>query len=136
AAGGAHVVNNGAAALTLAARALAPEGNIVLSRGEMVAIGDAFRIPELLESVRTRIRDGSTTNRVRSDDYRDSIDENTGFVLKVHTSNFTVRGFTAEVPVGQLSGLDVPVVADIGSGLLARHPRLPHEPDVTTTLRE
>ena len=136
AAGGAHVVNNGAAALTLAARALAPEGNIVLSRGEMVEIGDGFRIPELLESVGTRIREVGTTNRVRFDDYRDSIDENTGFVLKVHTSNFTVRGFTAEVPVGQLSGLDVPVVADIGSGLLARHPRLPHEPDVTTTLRE
>src|SRR5699024_11508290 len=91
AAGGAHVVNNGAAALTLAARALAPEGNIVLSRGEMVEIGDGFRIPELLESVGTRIREVGTTNRVRFDDYRDSIDENTGFVLKVHTSNFTVR---------------------------------------------
>ena len=135
-AGGAHVVNNGAAALTLAARALAPEGNIVLSRGEMVEIGDGFRIPELLESVGTRIREVGTTNRVRFDDYRDAIDENTGFVLKVHTSNFTVRGFTAEVPVSQLSGLDVPVVADIGSGLLTRHPRLPHEPDVTTALND
>ncbi len=135
AAGDAHVVNNGAAALALVARALAPDLEIVIARGEMVEIGDGFRLPELLESLGARIREVGTTNRVRFEDYADAVTERTGFVLKVHPSNFRVEGFTASVPVSELARLTVPVVVDIGSGLLAPHPRLPEEPDAQTTLR-
>ena len=134
AAGDAHVVNNGAAALALVTRALAADLEIVVARGEMVEIGDGFRIPELLESLGATIREVGTTNRVRLDDYAGAITERTGFVLKVHPSNFRVEGFTASVPVAELARLEVPVVVDIGSGLLAPHPRLPDEPDAQTTL--
>ncbi|RRO20583.1 L-seryl-tRNA(Sec) selenium transferase [Saccharopolyspora rhizosphaerae] len=132
----AHVVNNGAAALALAATALAADREIVLSRGEMVEIGDGFRIPDLLTSTGARLREIGTTNRVRLDDYRQALSADTGFVLKIHPSNFVISGFTAEVPVGELRGLDVPVVADIGSGLLRPEPALPDEPDAATTLAD
>jgi L-seryl-tRNA(Ser) seleniumtransferase len=128
------VVNNGAAALGLAACALAQGREIVVARGELVEIGDGFRIPELLESVGARLREVGTTNRVRIEDYRAAVGEHTAFVLKVHPSNFRVEGFTSSVAIGELAGLGVPVVADIGSGLLAPHPRLPEEPDATTAL--
>jgi L-seryl-tRNA(Ser) seleniumtransferase len=134
-AGGVHVVNNGAAALALATCALAMGRTVVVARGELVEIGDGFRIPELLESVGATLREVGTTNRVRPADYRDAIDESTAFVLKVHPSNFRVEGFTSSVPVGELSTLPVPVIADLGSGLLAPHPRLPDEPDAATVLR-
>jgi L-seryl-tRNA(Ser) seleniumtransferase len=136
AAGGVHVVNNGAAALALVTVALAaPSRNIVVARGELVEIGDGFRIPELIESVGGRLREVGTTNRVRADDYRDAVDDDTAFVLKVHPSNFVVTGFTSRVSVDELAVLPVPVVADIGSGLLDPHPRLPHEPSASASLR-
>jgi L-seryl-tRNA(Ser) seleniumtransferase len=131
-----HVVNNGAAALVLAATALAAGREIVLSRGEMVEIGDGFRIPELLESTGARLREVGTTNRVTRGDYAAAVGPQTGFVLKVHPSNFRITGFTSSVPIKELTGLGVPVVADIGSGLLAPHPELPEEPDAATTLAQ
>ncbi|MFC7406568.1 L-seryl-tRNA(Sec) selenium transferase [Georgenia alba] len=134
-AGGVHVVNNGAAALTLAALALAAGRSVVLARGEMVEIGDGFRVPELLTSVGVELREVGTTNRVRLEDYADAVDEDTAFVLKVHPSNFRVSGFVSSVDVADLATLPVPVVADIGSGLLAPHPLLPEEPDAATALR-
>ncbi len=134
-AGGVHVVNNGAAALALVACALAAGRTVVVARGEMVEIGDGFRIPELLESVGARLREVGTTNRVRLEDYVAAVDETTAFVLKVHPSNFRVEGFTSSVPVADLATLPVPLVHDIGSGLLTTHPRLPHEPDATSSLR-
>jgi L-seryl-tRNA(Ser) seleniumtransferase len=134
-AGGVHVVNNGAAALALVGCALGAGREVVVARGEMVEIGDGFRIPELLESVGVRLREVGTTNRVRLSDYEAAIGSETAFVLKVHPSNFRVEGFTSSVPVDQLAALGVPVVADIGSGLLAPHPRLPDEPDAASTLR-
>ena len=134
AAGGVAVVNNGAAALVLAATALAAGREIVLARGEMVEIGDGFRIPELLESTGAHLREVGTTNRVAREDYTAAIGPQTAFVLKVHPSNFRISGFTSSVPVAQLTGLGVPLVADIGSGLLAPHPALPEEPDAATTL--
>jgi len=134
-AGAVHVVNNGAAALSLVALALAQDREIVVARGELVEIGDGFRIPELLESMGCRLREVGTTNRVRLKDYTAAIGERTGFVLKVHPSNFRVEGFTSSVPVADLARLDVPLVVDIGSGLLAPHPRLPDEPDAATVLR-
>jgi L-seryl-tRNA(Ser) seleniumtransferase len=135
-AGGVHVVNNGAAALVLTATALAAGREIVVSRGELVEIGDGFRLPDLLESTGARLREVGTTNRTSLADYTDAVGPATGFVLKVHPSNFVVRGFTSAVDVAGLAGLGVPVVADIGSGLLAPDPLLPAEPDAATTLRD
>jgi len=131
-----HVVNNGAAAIVLAATALAAGREIVIARGEMVEIGDGFRLPNLLESTGARLREVGTTNRVTIADYAAAVCADTGFVLKVHPSNFVVTGFTSSVPVRELAGLDVPVVADIGSGLLQPQPLLPLEPDATTSLRD
>ncbi|MER5454548.1 L-seryl-tRNA(Sec) selenium transferase [Micromonospora sp. NPDC002389] len=130
-----HVVNNGAAALVLAATALAADAEIVVSRGELVEIGDGFRLPDLLTSTGARLREVGTTNRTTVADYAAAIGPETGFVLKVHPSNFRVTGFTSAVPVRRLAGLGVPVVVDIGSGLLAPDPLLPDEPDAATTLR-
>jgi len=134
AAGGVHVVNNGAAALTLVTCALAMGRNVIVARGEMVEIGDGFRIPELIESVGATLREVGTTNRVRLADYEAAIDDDTAYVLKVHPSNFIVSGFTSTVAVSELSRLPVPVVADIGSGLLVPHPRLPDEPSASAWL--
>lgn len=130
-----HVVNNGAAALVLVATALAAGKEIIVSRGELVEIGDGFRLPDLLRSTGARLREIGTTNRTALADYRTAIGPETGFVLKVHPSNFVLNGFTASVPVAQLATVGVPVVADIGSGLLAPEPLLPHEPDAASTLR-
>ncbi len=129
------VVNNGAAALVLATTALAAGREVVVSRGEMVEIGDGFRLPDLIESTGARLREVGTTNRTHLRDYADAIGDQTGCVLKVHPSNFRVEGFTSEVGVRELAGLGVPVVADVGSGLLAPHPLLPDEPDARTALR-
>ena len=134
-AGGVHVVNNGAAALALVTCALAQGREIVVARGELVEIGDGFRIPELLESMGARLREVGTTNRVRLADYAAAIGEQTAFVLKVHPSNFVVSGFTSSMSVKELATLPATVVADIGSGLLAPHPRLPDEPSAAAALR-
>lgn len=135
-AGGVHVVNNNAAALLLTAMTLAPGKEIVVSRGELIEIGDGFRLPELMESTGSRIREVGTTNRTHLRDYADALGPDTGFILKVHPSNYSVSGFTSTVEVPELAGLDVPLVADIGSGLLSPHPLLPDEPDATTMLRD
>ncbi|WP_445516992.1 L-seryl-tRNA(Sec) selenium transferase [Streptomyces sp. NEAU-174] len=131
----AHVVNNGAAALVLVATALAAGKEIVISRGEMVEIGDGFRLPDLLVSTGARLREVGTTNRTSAADYAAAIGPETAFVLKVHPSNFRVTGFTRAAGTGELAALGVPVVVDIGSGLLAPHPLLPDEPDAETRLR-
>jgi len=130
-----HVVNNNAAALVLAATALAAGREIVVSRGELIEIGDGFRLPELLESTGARIREVGTTNRTAAADYAAAIGPDTAFVLKVHPSNYRIEGFTASAAVADLAALGVPVVADIGSGLLVPHPLLPAEPDAASWLR-
>ncbi len=132
------VVNNCAAALALVATALGQGRELVLARGELVEIGDGFRIPELLQSTGARLREVGTTNRVTVEDYRAALSPDTGAVLKVHPSNFVVRGFTRAAAVdelaGALAGTGVPLVADVGSGLLRAHPLLPDEPDLQSTL--
>ncbi|MEV0593468.1 L-seryl-tRNA(Sec) selenium transferase [Nonomuraea cavernae] len=133
---GVHVVNNNAAALVLVATALAAGREIVISRGELVEIGDGFRIPDLLVSTGARLREVGTTNRTSYDDYAAAVGPETGCLLKVHPSNFRVEGFTGSVEVPALTGLGVPLVVDIGSGLLTREPLLPDEPDAATVLRE
>jgi L-seryl-tRNA(Ser) seleniumtransferase len=132
-----HVVNNGAAALVLAATVLAAGREIVVSRGELVEIGDGFRLPDLLVSTGARLREVGTTNRTVLADYAAAIGPGTGFVLKVHPSNFVVSGFTSSVPVRELAEVcgAVPLVADIGSGLLGPDPLLPGEPDAASALR-
>jgi L-seryl-tRNA(Ser) seleniumtransferase len=130
-----HVVNNNAAALVLAATALAAGREIVVSRGELIEIGDGFRLPELLESTGAKIREVGSTNRTSVADYAAAIGPRTGFVLKVHPSNYRIEGFTESAGVSDLAGLGAPVVGDIGSGLLAPHPALPDEPDAATWLR-
>jgi L-seryl-tRNA(Ser) seleniumtransferase len=129
------VVNNNAAALVLAATALASGLEIVVSRGELIEIGDRFRLPDLLESTGARLREVGTTNRTAVADYADAIGTDTAFILKVHPSNYLISGFTAQAGVADLAQLGVPVVFDIGSGLLTRQPLLPDEPSADTALR-
>jgi L-seryl-tRNA(Ser) seleniumtransferase len=130
------LVNNGAAALVLATTALAAGREVIISRGEMVEIGDGFRLPELIASTGARLHEVGTTNRVTRADYADAINADTGCILKVHPSNFRIEGFTSSVSIEELAGLRVPVLADVGSGLLAPHPLLPDEPDIATALGE
>ena len=130
------VVNNGAAALVLATTTLASRREVVVSRGEMVEIGDGFRLPDLIASTGARLREVGTTNRTHLRDYSDAIGPETGCILKVHPSNFRVDGFTSAVGLRALTDLGVPVVMDVGSGLLAPDPALPDEPDAATALRE
>ena len=132
----AGVVNNNAAALVLAATALAAGREIIISRGELIEIGDRFRLPDLLASTGARLREVGTTNRTSVEDYQQAIGADTGFILKVHPSNYRVEGFTREASVAELAALEVPLVHDIGSGLLAPHPLLPAEPDAATSLRD
>jgi L-seryl-tRNA(Ser) seleniumtransferase len=129
-----HVVNNNAAALVLAATALAAGREIIVSRGELIEIGDGFRLPDLLESTGARIREVGTTNRTTVADYAAAIGPQTAFALKVHPSNYRIEGFTATVSIAELAGLSVPVVGDIGSGLLSPHSLLPDEPDAGSWL--
>jgi L-seryl-tRNA(Ser) seleniumtransferase len=132
------VVNNNAAALVLAATALAgpdvPE--IVVSRGELIEIGDRFRLPDLLACTGATLREVGTTNRTTAADYAEAVGPRTAFILKVHPSNFRIEGFTAAAGVPAVAELGVPVVFDIGSGLLTPHPLLPDEPSAATALRD
>jgi L-seryl-tRNA(Ser) seleniumtransferase len=130
------VVNNGAAALVLATTTLAAGREVIVSRGEMVEIGAGFRLPDLIESTGARLREVGTTNRTHLRDYVDAIGPETGCILKVHPSNFRVDGFTTAVGLAELSDLGVPLVMDVGSGLLAPDPALPDEPDAATALRQ
>jgi L-seryl-tRNA(Ser) seleniumtransferase len=132
----AGVVNNNAAALVLAATVLAAGREIVISRGELIEIGDRFRLPDLLTSTGARLTEVGTTNRTTVADYEQAITADTALILKVHPSNYKVEGFTKSAAVGELAGLGVPLVHDIGSGLLAPHPLLPDEPDAATSLRD
>ena len=113
------VVNNGAGALLLVLAALAAGRAVVVSRGELVEIGGGFRVPEVMAQSGARLVEVGTTNRTRRPDYADAVaaDEPALF-LKVHQSNYRIVGFTEAVEVRTLAGLGVPVVADIGSGLL------------------
>ncbi|OFO97029.1 L-selenocysteinyl-tRNA(Sec) synthase [Corynebacterium sp. HMSC034H07] len=131
------VVNNGASALLLATAALAPGKEVIISRGELIEIGAGFRLPELIESTATRLREVGATNRTHVADYERALGENTGAILKVHPSNFLISGFTSSVPVADLRRLtDLPLIVDIGSGLLAPDEVLPEEPSASEALRD
>ncbi len=132
------IVNNGAAALVLATTALAAGREVVVSRGEFVEIGAGFRLSDLIESTGARLREVGTTNRTHLRDYEGALGPDTGCVLKVHPSNFRVEGFTSTVALEDLGTVTranaVPLVADLGSGLLAPDSHLPDEPDVASAL--
>lgn len=134
------VVNNGAAALVLATTALAGTGEVVLSRGEMIEIGAGFRLPDLIASTGARLCEVGTTNRTHLGDYTDAFGDSTGCVLSIHTSNYRVIGFTSTVPICELAPachqVGLPLVADLGSGLLEPESLLPGEPDARTALRD
>ena len=134
-AGDVAVVNNGAAALLLAITVLAAGREVLVSRGELVEIGDGFRLPDLLVATGARLREVGTTNRTALEDYAAAMGPQTGCILKVHPSNFRITGFTSDVAVSALATLGPPVVADVGSGLLHPDPLLPDEPDITSALR-
>jgi L-seryl-tRNA(Ser) seleniumtransferase len=117
------VVNNCAAAVLLTAAALARGGEVVVSRGELIEIGDGFRIPEIMGQSGAVLREVGTTNRTRLSDYENAINEKTRLLLRVHPSNFTVTGFTEKPAVADLIALGaragLPVAEDLGSGCLA-----------------
>jgi L-seryl-tRNA(Ser) seleniumtransferase len=115
------IVNNNAAAVLLVVAALAEGRDVAVSRGESVEIGGAFRVPEVMEQSGARLVDVGTTNRTRLSDYERAIvrpGNDVAVVMKIHPSNYRVDGFVEETSVAELATLDVPVVADIGSGLI------------------
>jgi L-seryl-tRNA(Ser) seleniumtransferase len=133
-------VNNGAAALVLALAALAGGREIVVSRGQLVEIGDGFRIPEIVQSAGARLREVGTTNRTRPADYTRALGAETGALLCVHPSNYRVLGFTGQVEVRELAQIahdaKLPLVFDVGSGALLETPELAGEPLAREALRD
>ncbi len=123
------VVNNNAAAVLLTLAALARDREVVVSRGELVEIGGAFRVPDIMREAGARLVEVGTTNRTRLSDYGKAVHDGTALVLKVHSSNYRMVGFVEDTPVAELAGLGPPVVVDAGSGLLDETtPWLPHRP--------
>jgi len=130
------VVNNGASALLLALAALCEDGEVPISRGQLVEIGGGFRIPDVMRQSGAHLVEVGTTNRTYARDYEAAVTERTAGLLRVHSSNFAVIGFTEETPIGELAELarrhDVVLIDDVGSGALldtqqyglAREPRV------------
>lgn len=116
------VVNNCAAAILVVLAALARGGEVIVSRGELIEIGDGFRIPEVMAQSGAILREIGTTNRTRIEDYENAITGKTGLLLRVHPSNFQISGFTDKPSVAQLVALsqraNLPLVEDLGSGCL------------------
>jgi L-seryl-tRNA(Ser) seleniumtransferase len=138
----AHVVNNNAAAVLLALNTLAEGKEVIVSRGELVEIGGSFRIPDVMRKGQALLREVGTTNRTRLADYEAAIHAATGLLLKVHTSNYRIVGFTAQASLAELVELGrrrgIPVMVDQGSGNLLdlSQQGIGDEPPVSTLLEQ
>lgn len=138
----AMVVNNNAAAVMLVLNTLCKDKEAIVSRGQLVEIGGSFRVPDVMALSGAKLIEVGTTNRTHLYDYENNITENTGVLLKVHTSNFKVLGFTEEVPVEELAELGrehkIPMVEDIGSGTLVDFSKygFTYEPTVQESLKK
>lgn len=137
----AMAVNNNAAAVLLILSALCKDKEVVVSRGELVEIGGSFRVPEVMTQSGCKLVEVGTTNKTHLYDYENVINEETAALLKVHTSNYKIVGFTESATVEELAGLarkhDIPVIEDIGSGVLVDLSRygLEYEPTVQASVK-
>ena len=137
----AAVVNNNAAAVLLVLRTLAKDGEVIVSRGELVEIGGKFRIPDVIEESGSHIKEVGTTNKTHPEDYSAALTDETKAILKVHTSNYRIHGFTGSVSVPELKKIaaerNIPVIEDLGSGVLFDLEKLglEHEPTVGEAVR-
>ena len=134
------VVNNNAAAVLLTLETMASGREVVVSRGQLVEIGGSFRIPDVMAKSGAVLREVGATNRTHLRDYAQAVNENTAALMRVHTSNFRVVGFTKDVSLRELRGLadqhNLPVIDDLGSGALVRLPGLEGEPLVQEVVRD
>jgi L-seryl-tRNA(Sec) selenium transferase len=133
----AFAVNNGASAVLLAVTALAGPGrSILISRGQLVEIGGGFRMPDVITQSGASLIEVGTTNRTHLSDYQQGIQQGAELILAVHTSNFQTLGYTTEVPIETLCTLGLPVIHDLGSGVLAENlPLLAEEPAVRRSIQ-
>ncbi len=135
----AMAVNNNAAAVMLILSSLASDGDVIVSRGELVEIGGKFRIPDVCKRSGANLVEVGTTNKTHLSDYEEAINEQTKAILKVHTSNYCISGFTQTVDISELKALNIniPIIEDLGSGVLVNLEKygLKHEPTVQEAIK-
>lgn len=134
------VVNNNAAAVLLVLSTVAKNKNVIVSRGELIEIGGSFRIPEVMEQSGAILKEVGTTNKTHFEDYLNAIDDETSCIMKVHTSNYKILGFTSDVPVSELKKLKsdkILLIEDLGSGVLIDLSKygISYEPTVSDSIK-